>query len=134
MSSTETQAVDLERLGQEWAAAELRGDTAFLGSALTDDFVGQWLSRRTRASRRRSWGYARAGAWRQMRVCLETRASSRELPCTRASVVCRERRRTTPRPTTEAPIERPTDIIATSVVAAAIWGPPPPLHFLLAGR
>ena len=30
----------LEKLAQNWTAAELRGDTTFLGSALTHDFVG----------------------------------------------------------------------------------------------
>jgi len=54
---------DVMTLGEGWAAAELRGDTAFLGEILADDFVGvgprgfmltrdQWISRHDAGSLR----------------------------------------------------------------------------------
>src|ERR687889_271496 len=60
----------VERLADEWAAAELRGDTSSLAEILADDFVGvgprgftltkdQWLSRHDTGSLRyESFGHA----------------------------------------------------------------------------
>ena len=59
--SDQTQRVTT--LGEDWAAARLRGDTSFLGEILADDFVGvgprgfmltkdQWLSRHDTGSLR----------------------------------------------------------------------------------
>ena len=55
------QTQNVKELGEEWAAAELRGDTSSLGEILADDFVGvgprgftltrdQWLSRHAAGS------------------------------------------------------------------------------------
>jgi ketosteroid isomerase-like protein len=57
------QTQEVMTLGESWAAAELRGDTALLGEILADDFVGvgprgftlardQWLSRHDTGSLR----------------------------------------------------------------------------------
>jgi uncharacterized protein (TIGR02246 family) len=57
------EALRVMTLGEDWAAAELRGDTSFLGEILADDFVGvgprgftltrdQWLSRHDAGSLR----------------------------------------------------------------------------------
>jgi uncharacterized protein (TIGR02246 family) len=55
------QTQNVMTLGEDWAAAELRGDTSFLAEILAEDFVGvgprgfmltreQWLSRHERGS------------------------------------------------------------------------------------
>jgi ketosteroid isomerase-like protein len=57
------QVGQLERLGEQWAAAELRGDVTSLGEILAEDFVGvgprgfmlsrdEWLSRHETGSLR----------------------------------------------------------------------------------
>ena len=71
----------LERLGQDWAAAELGGDTTALGRILAEDFVGvgprgfvltreQWLSRHDSGSLT-----YRAFQWDEVEVRVHDRAA-----------------------------------------------------------